>query len=202
MTAPLCGSVSMPPEAIDGDPMEQLGADPLGAGQLQVAAPITSSAIDSPPDAEPVIPASTLTATASETRTCRLTRKTPPWIAWKPGKVLTTLPNPTSEAVLKIASSGPRRGRRERRRKAASPPRGRRPPARPRSPKAAPRSATRSRPRPGRSRRESRDSATPAGTRSRPTTGPAQDEIPSSTTPSGRRAARRCRGGRPGPRAR
>src|SRR4051795_9741383 len=68
---------------------------------------MTSKAIERPPDAEPVIPASTLTATASETSGYRLAPRTQPWIARKPGMVLITLPKPTSDAVLKIARRAP-----------------------------------------------------------------------------------------------
>src|SRR5918993_210169 len=68
---------------------------------------MTSRAMERPPDAEPVIPARTLTATASETSGYRLAPRTHPWIVRKPGMVLITLPKPTSDAVLKIARSAP-----------------------------------------------------------------------------------------------
>jgi len=60
-----------------GDPVEQLGADALRPGQLQVALAHDVERDRQPPEAEPVMPARTLTAVASEIRTCRLTRKTP-----------------------------------------------------------------------------------------------------------------------------
>ena len=54
-----------------------------------------------------MIPARTFTARATETSGYLLAPKTPRWIVWKPGMALITLPNPTSEAVLKIASRAP-----------------------------------------------------------------------------------------------
>ena len=58
--------------------MEQLGADPVRPGQRPGnCSPITSSAIDSPPEADPVIPARTLTATASETSRISGSRRRP-----------------------------------------------------------------------------------------------------------------------------
>ena len=66
MTAPLCGSVSMPPDAMDATRCNSSGDIPIRSAQARYFGPNVSSAILIPPEAEPVTPDKTLTVTASE----------------------------------------------------------------------------------------------------------------------------------------
>ena len=67
MTAPLCGSVSMPPLAIGGDAVQDLERNARGLAAAMNWSDIAASAMLMPPDAEPVMPASAVTVIASLT---------------------------------------------------------------------------------------------------------------------------------------
>jgi len=67
MTAPLCGSVSMPPLAIDATRCSTSGGICAASAKAMKSLAIAARAIDMPPDAEPVMPASEVTVIASFT---------------------------------------------------------------------------------------------------------------------------------------
>ena len=67
MTAPLCGKVSMPPLAIDGDAMQDLQRDFAASAAAMNVSDIAASAMLMPPEADPVMPASIVTVIASLT---------------------------------------------------------------------------------------------------------------------------------------
>jgi len=66
MTAPLCGRLSIPPDAMPAIRGSSSGFIPIRLAQSRLYLPNVSSAIPIPPEVEPVIPDKTLTVTASE----------------------------------------------------------------------------------------------------------------------------------------
>src|SRR5208282_3068434 len=104
MTAPLCGSVSMPPLAIEATRCSTSiwAAFAMSMNSFAIAA----SAIDMPPEAEPVMPASEVTVTASRTSGLGMAPSVSR-IARKPGSEAITPPKPYSDAVFIAASRAP-----------------------------------------------------------------------------------------------
>ena len=106
MIAPLCGSVSIPPHAIAATRCSTSnGMFAATAAALNCTA-IAASARLRPPEAEPVMPASAVTVTASLTRGFEIAFIAD-WIATNPGSAAITAPKPNSDAVLSVASRQP-----------------------------------------------------------------------------------------------
>ena len=61
MTAPLCGRVSKLPQAIAATRCSSSRLTPVSRAVVASCSPMAESAIDRPPEAEPVMPASELT---------------------------------------------------------------------------------------------------------------------------------------------
>jgi hypothetical protein len=105
MTAPLCGSVSMPPEAIAATRCNtSIGMPAAFALAMKVSA-MAASAMLMPPEAEPVMPANAVTVTASLTSGLGIASALA--TTRKPGRAAMTAPKPYSEAVFIDASKAP-----------------------------------------------------------------------------------------------
>src|SRR3954467_1683816 len=106
MIAPLCGNVSIPPQAIAATRCRTSnGMCAATAAALNCPA-IAASARLRPPEAEPVIPASAVTAIASLTSGFAIAFIAD-WMATNPGSAAITAPNPNSDAVFNVASRQP-----------------------------------------------------------------------------------------------
>src|ERR1700743_1147012 len=106
ITAPLCGNVSIPPDAIDATRCNTSCGIPAASAAAIKFFAIAASAIDKPPEADPVMPASEVTVTASLTSGLGI-EASASRIAIKPGNAAITAPNPYSDAVFIDASSAP-----------------------------------------------------------------------------------------------
>src|SRR5476649_1560787 len=106
MTAPLCGSVSMPPLAIATTRCSTSSGMPAACAPLMKVSDMAASAMIMPPDAEPVMPASELTDTAALTSGLG-TLLSASLTSTKPGSAAMTPPKPYSDAVFIAASSAP-----------------------------------------------------------------------------------------------
>src|SRR5476649_669000 len=106
MTAPLCGSVSMPPLAIATTRCSTSSGMPAACAPLMKVSDMAASAMLMPPDAEPVMPASELTDTAALTSGLG-TLLSASLTSTKPGSAAMTPPKPYSDAVFIAASSAP-----------------------------------------------------------------------------------------------
>ena len=106
MTAPLCGNVSIPPLAIEATRCNtSSGIFAVSAAAINVSA-MAASAMLMPPEAEPVMPARTVTLIASLMSGLGIALSASATTT-KPGSKATTPPNPYSDAVLSDASSAP-----------------------------------------------------------------------------------------------
>src|SRR5271157_406045 len=94
ITAPLCGRVSQPPEAIEAIRWRTSGESPTEFAHASQSLDMRSSAIDMPPEAEPVMPARVVTDTASDQSgvTPSLIPRRKAAIDLNPGKAAMTLP--------------------------------------------------------------------------------------------------------------
>src|SRR5262250_3362985 len=106
ITAPLCGNVSMPPLAIDATRCNTSSGIFAASAAAMNVSDIAASAMLMPPDADPVMPASTVTVTASLTSGLGIDLSTSA-IDTKPGSSAITPPKPSSDAVLSDASNAP-----------------------------------------------------------------------------------------------
>ena len=107
MTAPLCGSVSMPPLAMAAMRCRTSSGMPAACAAAMKLSAIVARAMLMPPEADPVMPASAVTVTASLTSTPGIAFS-PSATTRKPGSAAMTAPKPYSDAVLVAASSAPR----------------------------------------------------------------------------------------------
>ncbi len=112
MTAPLCGSVSIPPLAMAATRWSTSCGMPAASAFCRNVSLIAASAMLSPPEAEPVMPASDVTVRASLTSTFGTTLSASATTR-KPGSAAMTAPNPYSEAVFIAASKAPAMALRE-----------------------------------------------------------------------------------------
>src|SRR5471032_790172 len=106
ITAPLCGSVSMPPLAMATTRCSTSSGMPAACAPLMKVSDIAASAMLMPPDADPVMPASELTDTAALTSGLG-TLFSASLTTTKPGSAAMTPPKPYSDAVFIAASSAP-----------------------------------------------------------------------------------------------
>ncbi|MCY1437718.1 hypothetical protein D9M71_538920 [compost metagenome] len=106
ITAPLCGSVSMPPLAMEATRCSTSSGMPALLAAAMKSWAMAARAMLMPPDAEPVMPASRVTVTASLTSGLGMARSASASTR-KPGSEAITAPKPYSEAVFIDASSAP-----------------------------------------------------------------------------------------------
>src|SRR6478735_4550319 len=106
ITAPLWGSVSMPPLAIEATRCRTSMGMPAAFALAMNVSAIAASAMLMPPEADPVMPASALMLTASLMSGLGICLSESA-INRKPGSAAITAPNPYSDAVFIDASSDP-----------------------------------------------------------------------------------------------
>src|SRR5438128_385194 len=106
ITAPLCGSVSMPPLAIDATRCSTSSGMWAALAAWMNVSDMAASAILMPPEAEPVIPASTVTVIASLISGFGMALSASATTI-NPGSAAITPPKPYSEAVFIEASNDP-----------------------------------------------------------------------------------------------
>src|SRR3954467_3042220 len=106
ITAPLCGSVSMPPLAIEATRCSTSSGMPAAFALAMKVSAIAASAMLMPPDADPVMPASALMLTASLISGLGMASSVLA-ISMNPGSAAITPPKPYSDAVFIDASSEP-----------------------------------------------------------------------------------------------
>src|SRR5881394_1343758 len=106
ITAPLCGSVSMPPLAIDATRWNTSSGMCAALAAAMNVSDIAASAMLMPPDAEPVMPAKVVTVIASLISGFGIALSASATTR-KPGSAAITPPKPYSDAVFIDASSEP-----------------------------------------------------------------------------------------------